>query len=187
MSLSIIVAMSRDFVIGDEQGLPWRLPTDLKRFRKYTLGKPVIMGRKTRDLIGRPLPGRTNIVLTRDQNYQADEAVIVYSWLEAIESAHRVLAPGQDEVMVIGGAKIYRLALPDAERLYLTVVEGEFTGTVYFPREVPDKLLWRKVSEEVIPADERNPHAHVFAVFEKNSHGAAANPLTLATFLNRAS
>jgi dihydrofolate reductase len=146
MKLSLIVAVSRNGVIGINNQLPWHLPEDLKYFKSVTMGKPMIMGRKTYDSIGRPLPGRTNIVITRDPSWQA-EGVEVASTLEAALELGRFACDkaNADEIMVIGGEQIYRMTLPAAKRLYLTQVEAEVEGDAFFPEiDIND---WQQVAE----------------------------------------
>lgn len=126
MILSIIVAMSENRVIGREGKLPWNLPEDLKRFRKLTLGHPVIMGRKTHESIGRLLPGRTNIILTQQKNYQVPGARVV-------DSLEKALTELSDEVFILGGGEIYKQFLPRADRIYLTLVHTHIEGDVIFP------------------------------------------------------
>lgn len=172
MLLSAIVAMSRDGLIGKGGALPWRLPRDLKRFREITWGKPILMGRKTWASLGRPLPGRCNIVLTRDPAFAAAGAEVVHSPEEALERAG---STGTGEAVVIGGADIYAAFLDRCERIYLTVVEGEFGGETFFPGGIPGPPTWRAVHEESHPADEMDPHAHCFAVLKKNKPLAASS------------
>ena len=124
----MIAALGKNNVIGVDNKLPWKLSADLKRFKAITSGKPVIMGRKTFESIGRPLPNRTNIIITRDKNYRADGCVIVNSAEEALNAAKE-----NEEVMIIGGAQIYAEFLPKANKMYLTVIEKEFEGDAYFP------------------------------------------------------
>jgi dihydrofolate reductase len=160
MKISIIVAMAANRVIGYENHLPWHLPADLAHFKVVTMGKPILMGRKTWESIGRPLSGRTNIVITRDRDYQADGCVVAHSMEEAIAAAQ-----GNDEVMVIGGADFYRQVLPLTDTLYLTLVEGDFTGDTFFPEL--DAAEWQETSSEVHAPDERNPHAYCFVTMER--------------------
>lgn len=155
--VTLIVAMTDDGVIGMEGQLPWRLPEDLRRFKAATLGKPVIMGRKTFESIGRPLPQRHNIVLTRQRDFTvADAAVTVVPTLEAALQAAGEVA----EVMIIGGAEIYRLALPLAERLLLTRVHAAVVGDTHFPQL--DSRAWRVVSSEPYAADDKHAYAMTF-------------------------
>lgn len=160
MKLSLIVAMSRNGVIGIDNQLPWHLPEDLKYFKSVTMGKPIIMGRKTYDSIGRPLPGRTNIVITRDPSWQA-EGVSVAQTLEAALSLGQVAcnAAGADEIMVIGGEQIYRMTLPTADRLYLTQVDAEVEGDAFFPDIDLDQ--WQQVSERAPELTDTHPYRFV--------------------------
>lgn len=141
--ISIIVAHSRNMAIGKANALMWRLPEDLKRFKKLTTGHPIIMGRKTYQSIGKPLPGRTNIVVTRDINLEIPGCIVVYSVLEAIEKAKEF---EQEEIFIIGGAEIYKEMLPLADRLYLTKVDTHVDGDAYFPEY--SNIFIKKISEE---------------------------------------
>lgn len=155
--LSIIVAASENNVIGRDNDMPWKLSTDLRRFKALTLGKPVIMGRRTWESIGRPLPGRPNIVITRDAGFTADGAQIVNSLEEAIELGKKLATElGVDEVCIIGGGKIYAQALPLADRVYLTRVLALINGDTFFP--VIDSKIWAEVSSEDVPAGEKDSH-----------------------------
>lgn len=126
MMLSIIVAMTKERVIGYQNKIPWHLSEDLKHFKKITMGHPIIMGRKTFESIGHPLPGRENIVITRNKNYKAKGVTVVHSLQEAIKDKN-------EECFIIGGAKIYELALPKANKIYLTLIHNKITGDAYFP------------------------------------------------------
>lgn len=159
MSLSIIVAMADRNVIGIENRLPWHLPADLRYFRSVTMGKPVIMGRKTFDSIGHPLPGRRNIVITRDPDWRADGVDVVNSPNEARQAAGN--AP---ETMVIGGAQIYRDMLPLVDRLYITEVACNVEGDTFFP--MLSKKDWRETSRESHAAGNGQP-AFAFVVYER--------------------
>lgn len=141
MLLSIIVAMAKNRVIGNKGKIPWHLPEDLKRFKQLTMGHPIIMGRKTFDSIGKPLPGRTNIVITRNKQFSAQGVVRADNLDDAIRKAG-----GQNEIFVIGGAEIYREALPRADKIYLTLIEQEFEGDTFFP-EVELEKEFRIVEE----------------------------------------
>lgn len=160
MLLSLIVAMARNRVIGRDGGLPWRLPADLGHFKRTTLGKPIVMGRATHDAIGRPLPGRHNIVVTRDTGYRTAGCTVVHSLDQALSAAGEV-----DEVMVIGGAELYRQALARSGRIYLTEVHAEPAGDTCFPEFDPHE--WREVRREDHPADQRNDHPYSFVVLER--------------------
>lgn len=175
MRLSIIVAMGHNRVIGDEHGMPWHLPADLKRFRRLTMGKPLIMGRKTAQLIGKPLAGRTNIVLTRQPAVELPKGFrVVHRVEEALEVAQREAETlGVDEVMVIGGGEIYREFLPLVSRMYLTLVEGEFAGSATFPQEALEEGRWVSVAQEALPADERNAYAHEFVIYDRHESGSS--------------
>lgn len=132
MILSAIAAMSENRVIGQEGKLPWHVPEDLKHFKTTTLGKPVIMGRKTYDSLGRLLPGRENIIVTRNKNFQVPKAVVFSSLQDAIEYCKKKYA-ADDEVFIIGGGEIYTLSLPYLDRIYLTIIHAHFDGDAYFP------------------------------------------------------
>ena len=155
MKIAIVVAMAANRVIGRDNQLPWHLPADLKHFKQLTLGKPVVMGRKTYESIGRPLPERTNIVVTRDRDYGAPGCVVVHSLDEALAAAGEAA-----EVMVIGGAGIYRQVLPRTDTLYLTQVHAEFEGDTLFPEL--DAAQWREVARTDCEPDEKNPWRYSF-------------------------
>ncbi len=146
MRITLIAALARNRVIGRDHRLPWRLPADLRFFKQTTMGKPLLMGRRTWESIGRPLPGRRMIVLSGDPGYQAAGCVVVPTLDEAL-----ALAGAVPEVMVIGGATLYEQTLPLAERLVLTRIDGEIPGDVWFP--VWEEQDWRLVWEEAHPAD----------------------------------
>ena len=141
--INIIVAHSKNMAIGKANSLPWRLPDDLKRFKKLTTGHPIIMGRKTYQSINRPLPDRTNIVVTRDMNLEIPGCVVVHSAVEAIKKAQEF---DQEEIFIIGGAEIYKETLPLADRLYVTAVDMYVDGDAFFP-EYSNKFS-KKISEE---------------------------------------
>ncbi len=134
MKLAIIVAAAKNGVIGSNNQLPWHLPQDLKYFKSVTLGKPVIMGRKTYESIGRPLPGRTNIIVTRSKDWLVDNVIVTNSFEQALLEAKKSLADSaaSDEIMVIGGAEVYRAALPFADRVYLTRINAKPEGDAFF-------------------------------------------------------
>lgn len=182
MIISFLAAIDRNLVLGDEKGIPWHLPSDLKRFRKLTLGKPIIMGRTTFEHIGRPLDKRMNIVLSRNPNYRPEGVLVARS----IEDALR-LAGDVPEVVIIGGGDVFRAALHYVNRMYLTFVDGEFRGTAYFPAEVPTPrgFEWREIQRGRYPVDERHKHAHQFVVVERielpGAIGGAFRALSLWT------
>lgn len=159
--ISLIAAMADDRAIGIENRLPWKLPADMRWFRLHTLGKPVIMGRKTFESFGgRTLPERTNIVITGDTSYQADGALVVHSIDEALAAAGDV-----EEVMIIGGESFYRQMLPRADRFYLTRVHGSFDADAWFPEF--DPAQWEELERTEYPADEENPYACSFVVLQR--------------------
>ncbi|MGE0082750.1 MAG: type 3 dihydrofolate reductase [Thiohalomonadaceae bacterium] len=157
--ISIIVAMAEDNVIGIENRLPWNLPEDMKWFRRHTLGKAVLMGRSTYESIGRPLPDRRNLVLTRDADYQAPGCTMVHSDEEALAVA------GDGELMVMGGESVYRQWLPRAQRLYLTEVHARIAGDAWFPPL--DRREWREIERHEHAADERHAYAYSFVILER--------------------
>jgi dihydrofolate reductase len=154
--ISLVVAMARNNVIGRDNGLPWRLPEDLKHFKAVTMGKPVLMGRKTYESIGRPLPGRTNLVLTRDTGWKARGVVVVHSIAEALQG---------DEVAGIGGAEIFQLLIPLAARIYLTRIEADIPGDTVFPPL--DYSQWVESDSRRFAADERNAYDMTFVTLER--------------------
>jgi dihydrofolate reductase len=160
MTVSLVVAASTNNVIGRDGELPWHLPDDLRHFKRITTGKPVIMGRRTFESIGRPLPDRQNIVMTRDPDYAAEGCEVVASVAEAMD-----VAGDADEVMVIGGGQVYRDFLPRADRIYMTRVQAEVQGDTRFPSI--DGNTWRLVSSEHHAADDRHRHAFEMMVFER--------------------
>ncbi|ESX69449.1 dihydrofolate reductase [Mesorhizobium sp. M0142] len=167
MDLAIYVAIAENGVIGREGGLPWRLSTDLKRFKADTMGKPIIMGRKTYEGIGRPLPGRLNIVVTRDRAWRAEGVEVAHSIEDAIALATvrgRCMA-GADEICVIGGGEIYAQALPLADRLHVTHVLAAVDGDAHFPPI--DPALWRIVYSQEVEAGEKDSHATRYSVYER--------------------
>lgn len=158
--LAIIVAVADNGVIGNSNQLPWRLPDDLKRFKALSLGKPIVMGRKTYDSIGRPLPGRLNVVISRQPGLEIPGCTVVTSIDEAIAAAHP--AP---EIVIVGGADIYRQVLPRVQVIHLTRVHANVAGDVVFP-ELKEQE-WREVAKEYHPADERHAHAFTFSTLER--------------------
>lgn len=166
MKLALIVAQSENRVIGRNNKLPWHLPEDLKYFKSVTMGKAIIMGRKTYDSIGRPLPGRTNIVVTRDTEYFVEGVEIVHSLEAAMDKAEALsLINGNDEALIIGGSELYRQALSKADRLYLTQVHHQIAGDAYFPGL--DSSEWHQVGREDFAADGCNPYDYSFLVLDR--------------------
>jgi len=158
--ITLIVAVADSGVIGRDNGLPWHLPEDLKRFKRLTLGKPIIMGRRTYASIGMPLPGRQNIVVTRDPNYRPEGVSVVHDPEAALRAAG-----GAAEVMVIGGAELFRVFLPRAGRIHLTRVHGDIAGDVTWP--ALDSRDWQVVEREAHDIDERHAFAMTFEVWER--------------------
>lgn len=166
MKVALIAAFAQNLVVGINNSLPWHLPEDLKYFKRTTSGKAIIMGRKTYESIGRPLPNRTNIVISRNPDFSAEGVVIVASIEEAIKHAESVnTINGVDEVMIIGGAAIYQASLPMADRLYLTHVHANVEGDAYFPKVDFDQ--WKEVAREDFNKDESNPYDYSFSVYDK--------------------
>ena len=160
MKLSLIAAVSRNNVIGKDNKMPWHLPADLQFFKTTTLGKPIIMGRKTWESLGRILPGRRHIVVTRNKDYTAEGVEIIHSTDAALKQASNV-----DEAVIIGGAHLYGEMLPHADRLYLTEIDAEFEGDTFFPEW--NKEEWEVVSSETHPADEKNSFPYRFVVYDR--------------------
>lgn len=161
MLLSLIVAASENDAIGKDNAIPWHLPDDLKFFRKKTEGHPIIMGRKCYESIGRPLPNRRNIIVTRDQTYEAPGCEISSSLDEAIMFAGK---DHPDEIFVIGGGEIYRLAMPQADRIYMTRVHAEISGDIFFPKIDPTK--WKETESLEHPADDAHAYPFTFQTLE---------------------
>lgn len=162
MRLNIVVAKSENDVIGRDGDLPWRLPADLRHFKATTLGHPLVMGRKTHESIGRPLPGRHNIVVTRQPDYLAVGCTVAGSLEQAISAAQPAT-----EIMIIGGATLYAAALPRAARIYLTEVHAQISGDTRFPSI--DRDAWREVTREHYPADDANDYDYSFVVLDRIS------------------
>lgn len=167
MKLAIIVAAARNGVIGCNNQLPWHLPQDLKYFKTVTFGKPIIMGRKTYESIGRPLPGRTNIVITRDAQWSAVDGVIVVNSIEnALKEAQKVLKKASsemDEAIIIGGAEIYRSMLKTVDKVYLTRIGRDFEGDAWFPA-LPENEWWL---DSVVPGDLSADIPHEFLIYKR--------------------
>jgi dihydrofolate reductase len=158
--LSIIVAMARNRVIGADGRIPWHLPDDLRRFKRLTMGHHLVMGRKTFESIGRLLPGRTSVIVTRQPQYAAPGAIVAHSFEDAIRAC-----AGDDEIFVIGGADIYRCALPLADRIYLTLVDAAPEGDARMPEFEAGE--WRESEAESVAANERHAFGHRHAVLER--------------------
>ena len=165
MIISFIVAVSENNVIGKDNKLPWTLPTDMKYFKNITWAIPVIMGRKSFESLGKPLPGRKNIVITRNKDWKAEGTEVVHSIDQAIISATKL---DVKEIFVIGGAEIFQSALPSADRIYLTRVHGKFDGDAFFPEIKQEE--WKLVSNRDCDADEKNPYALSFQVWERRKN-----------------
>ena len=162
MKLSVIVAVSADGVIGRDNSLPWRLPADLQRFKCLTLGHHLLMGRKTFESIGRALPGRTTVVITRRGDWSAEGVAVAHSVDDAVEIAR---SAGESEAFVAGGAEIYRQTLSRADRLYVTRIHAPFEGDTHFPEL--EESAWHVTSSEDREPDDRNPHPYTFTVYDR--------------------
>ena len=161
MKISLISAMGKNRVIGIDNSLPWKLPADMKWFREQTMGKPIVMGRKTFESFGaKPLPGRTNIILTKDTEYQAADCIVAHSIDEAIDAAQNAA-----EIMIIGGASFYTQTLPTADRLYLTEIHHEFAGDSWFPDFNQDE--WQETQRIDCHADEKNNYDYSFVTLDR--------------------
>jgi dihydrofolate reductase len=159
--ISFIVAMDDNRVIGKNNQLPWRLPEDLKFFKKVTMGHPVAMGRKTHESIGRLLPGRENIIITRNREYDPEDCSVFHSIEEFVENCRS----RDEEVFVIGGAEIFKETFPHADRLYLTHIHEEFAGDTFFPEF--DFKEWELTSSEKGIKDEKNPFDYEFCIYDR--------------------
>lgn len=159
-SITLVAAMTENRVIGADGTMPWHLPADLAHFKKLTTGHPILMGRRTFESIGRPLPQRRNLVLTRDRAFGHEDVEVVH---ELDEALGRIAA--DEELFVIGGEEVYRLALPRATRMHLTLIHTELHGDAWFPAFDPDD--WALVNEQHRPADARNAHAMTFQQYER--------------------
>lgn len=168
MIFSIIVAVAENQVIGLNNELPWRVSSDLRRFRLLTMGKPLVMGRKTFQSLGKPLDGRDNIVVTRDENFEACGAFVTYSLEDALQlSQVKAIDRSVDEVMIIGGAEIYKAAMPFISRIYYTLIHASPEGDVFFPELEND--VWTEVSNDRFEASEKDSFDYSLIIYEKNS------------------
>lgn len=161
MDISIIVAIAQNNVIGRDNQLPWHIPNDLKHFKELTMGKPMLMGRKTFESIGRALPGRRNLILTRDKNFKAQGCEIYHS----VEDALASIGDGE-ELMVIGGEQLFKGLLPHANRLYLTFIHDDIEGDTYFPEW--DQSEWKEVMRQDFHKTKEVPFSYSFVSFERN-------------------
>lgn len=162
MEIALICALADNRVIGRDNQLPWRLPADLRHFKQVTMGKPVVMGRRTYESIGKPLPGRTNIVLTRAGDFAPEGVLVAHDFDQAIAHAEQL---GAEQCMIIGGAEIYALALPLAKRLYLTHVHADVDGDAHFPSVMWGD--WREVKRESFPAGDGNEAPFSISEYER--------------------
>jgi dihydrofolate reductase len=162
MKISLIVAMSHNSVIGLDGQMPWHLSADLKRFKSITLGNPIIMGRKTYESIGKPLPGRSNIIISRNTEYQQAGCLVFNTINAALESSYQ----HADEVFIIGGAALYEATLPYAHKLYITEIHKQFTGDTFFP--LWDSNEWTEIQREDIDADPQVDFSYSFLTFTRN-------------------
>ncbi len=162
MEIALICALAENRVIGKENQLPWRLPGDLRHFKQVTMGKPVVMGRRTFESIGKPLPGRTNIVLTRAGDFAPEGVLVAHAFDQAIALAEQ---QGAAQCMIIGGAEIYALALPLARRLYLTHVHADVDGDAHFPQVMWGD--WRIVKRDKFPAGDGNEMPYSISEYER--------------------
>jgi len=161
----MIAAVPKNNVIGANGGMPWYLPSDFKFFKATTLGKPLVMGRKQFETVGKPLPGRTNILVTRQQGYQPEGVIVINDFEAAIEHAKTIaVADGVDEIMIIGGGEIYKMAMPIADRLYITHIDAEPEGDIVFPL-IDDS--WHAVSSPNVEPHEKDTAQYSISVYEK--------------------
>ncbi len=165
--VALIWAMTRNRVIGRANTLPWRLPVDMQRFKALTTGHPVVMGRKTFESLGRPLPHRTNVVVTRDTGYAPAGCLVAHSLDAALALAADHAAPDKPEIFVIGGADLYRQTLARADRLYVTLIEADIAGDAWFPEF--DWQDWREIERRAQPADDKNQYACTLLTLERKT------------------
>ncbi len=164
--ITIVVAVSENGVIGNDGEMPWKLSTDLKRFKALTLGKPLIMGRKTFESIGRPLPGRPHVIVSRNPDFHPDGVHVAKSFESAVDRAAAIAAEtGADEICVVGGGEIYHQALPLADTLHVTHVEAELAGDTRFPSV--DPRVFEKIEESQVPAGEKDTYATRYAIYRR--------------------
>lgn len=163
MTLSIIAAVDKNYLLGSNGEIPWELPADLKYFKETTMGSPVIMGRKTFESIGFPLPGRKNIIMTRNKNYTAEGCQVVHSEREVLNN----FLKNTKEAFIIGGAEVYKLFLSYSDKLYLTVIDHEFSGDTYFPKV--NWKNWKKISEKKANSDNSNPYSYYYQIYKRKN------------------
>ena len=164
--IAMIAGVARNDVIGANGGIPWKIPSDMGFFKRTTMGKPIVMGRKQYETVGRPLPGRSNIVVTRKAGYQSEGVIVVHSLEAALKKAQEIAAAeGASELMVIGGGDIYAQAMPLADRLYISHVDLVPEGDVLFPRI--DAAVWRVVAEPEVPASDKDSASFRVRVYER--------------------
>ncbi|NVJ59032.1 MAG: type 3 dihydrofolate reductase [Gammaproteobacteria bacterium] len=157
--ISLICAMANNRVIGKDNAMPWHMPADLKHFKQTTMGKPIVMGRKTFESIGRPLPGRENVVITRNKDWHSEGVTVVESIEQALEHLQQ-----HDEIMITGGGNIYQQTIDQADRLYLTFIDLTTDGDAFFPKY--DHLELKTVAEETHKADDKNPYEYRFVTYD---------------------
>jgi dihydrofolate reductase len=162
LKVSLIVAMAKNRVIGANNRIPWHLPNELRLFKSLTMGHHIVMGRRTYESIGRLLPGRTTVIVTRQRDYAVPGAIVVHSVEEALDACK-----GDDECFVIGGADLFRETLPFADRLYLTIVDAEPAGDTFMPEF--DMDAWQEASSQDFAADERHAYPYRYAVYGRKS------------------
>jgi len=167
----MIAAVARNNVIGADGGMPWRLPTDMAHFKRHTMGKPIIMGRKQFESVGKPLPGRANIVVSRQKGYQPEGVLVINDFAAALRHGREIAAAdGADELMIIGGGEIYSLGMTFADRLYITHVAAEPAGDTWFPEIDPNR--WQVTREETLPVSEKDSAAFVVKTYDRKRAGA---------------
>lgn len=164
MTLAMIMAMDRNHLIGKDNGLPWHLSADLKYFKRITMGKPIIMGRKTFDSIGRPLPGRANIVVTRNKDWQHPGCLVAPNLTTAITLAEQH-KNNANEIMIIGGASLCQEAIPQTQKLYLTLIDHAFEGDTWLDSYKPDD--WSEIKRQDFPASDEAPYPYSFIVLQR--------------------
>jgi len=167
MLISQIAAMARNRVIGRDNRLPWHMPDDLAWFFRITRGHHIIMGRRNYEANGRALPGRTNIVITRNRDYRAPDCVVAHTVEEALDYARR---QGEEEVFIVGGGEIYAATLSLTDRVYLTIIDTEVEGDTSYP--VLDPQEWEEISRDPRKADDRNPYNYTFYIFERKKQSS---------------